>query len=64
MWQLSVYRCWTLIVFWCWIAAAIYVARFWQGKWRQMRVIEVESKTVTHLAVGHSREGGNPAIER
>jgi MATE family multidrug resistance protein len=38
--KLGVYGCWMLVVFWCWIAAAVYVARFWQGKWRRMRVIE------------------------
>jgi MATE family multidrug resistance protein len=40
VWRLSVYQCWTLIVFWCLIAAAMYVVRFCQGKWRRMRVIE------------------------
>jgi MATE family multidrug resistance protein len=40
VWHLSVYQCWTLIVFWCLIAAAMYVVRFLQGKWRRMRVIE------------------------
>jgi MATE family multidrug resistance protein len=41
VWRLNVYGCWTLIVFWCLIAAVIYTIRFWQGKWRRMRVIEV-----------------------
>jgi MATE family multidrug resistance protein len=45
VWHLSVYQCWTLIVFWCLIAAAMYVLRFWQGKWRRMRVIEVDDDT-------------------
>jgi MATE family multidrug resistance protein len=45
VWQVSVYGCWVLIVFWCLLAAVIYVLRFWQGKWRGMRVIE------THVAV-------------
>jgi MATE family multidrug resistance protein len=40
VWHLSVYQCWTLIVLWCLIAATMYVVRFWQGKWRRMRVIE------------------------
>jgi MATE family multidrug resistance protein len=40
VWQLSVYGCWTLVVLWCLIAAVVYVLRFWQGKWRRMRVIE------------------------
>jgi MATE family multidrug resistance protein len=42
VWQLNVYQCWTLIVFWCLIAAAMYVVRFWHGKWRRMRVIEAQ----------------------
>src|SRR5262249_22810841 len=41
VWHLSVYGCWTLIVFWCLIAAVLYVIRFRQGRWRQMRVIEM-----------------------
>ncbi len=40
VWQASVFRCWNLIVLWCLTAATIYAVRFWQGKWRQMRVIE------------------------
>jgi MATE family multidrug resistance protein len=42
VWRLNVYHCWTLIVFWCLIAATMYVVRFLRGKWRRMRVIEVE----------------------
>jgi multidrug resistance protein, MATE family len=42
VWKLSVYGCWTLIVFWCLIAAVTYVVRFRQGQWRQMRVIETK----------------------
>ena len=41
VWRLSVYGCWALITFWVWIAAATYVVRFAQGKWRKMRVIEM-----------------------
>jgi multidrug resistance protein, MATE family len=40
VWHLSVYGCWVLVVLWVWIAAATYLVRFRQGKWRQMRVIE------------------------
>jgi MATE family multidrug resistance protein len=40
VWNLDVYGCWTLIVFWCLIAAVTYAARYRQGKWRAMRVIE------------------------
>ena len=41
IWKLNVFGCWTLVVFWCWIAAVTYTIRFWQGKWRAMRVIEM-----------------------
>ncbi len=34
--------CWTLITLWVCSAALIYLARFLQGKWRAMRVIEPE----------------------
>jgi MATE family multidrug resistance protein len=40
VWHLSVYGCWVLVVLWVWIAAATYLVRFRQGKWRRMRVIE------------------------
>jgi MATE family multidrug resistance protein len=40
VWRLDVYGCWVLITIWITIAAAAYAFRFWQGKWRQMRVIE------------------------
>jgi MATE family multidrug resistance protein len=40
VWRLSVFGCWALVVLWCLIAAAAYAVRFWQGKWRYMRVIE------------------------
>jgi len=40
VWQFNVFGCWVLITLWVWIAAAIYAVRFWQGKWRRMRVIE------------------------
>jgi multidrug resistance protein, MATE family len=40
VWKLSVFGCWTLVVCWCLIAAVTYMLRFWQGRWRTMRVIE------------------------
>ena len=40
VWKLDIYGCWTLIVFWCLIAAVTYFLRYRQGKWRSMRVIE------------------------
>jgi MATE family multidrug resistance protein len=41
--RLDVYGCWMLITLWVWIAAAIYAARFRQGHWRRMRVIEQDA---------------------
>ncbi len=52
VWRLNVYGCWTLIVVWCWIAATIYVLRFWQGKWRRMRVIEVRDASASTASSG------------
>jgi multidrug resistance protein, MATE family len=43
VWKLGIYGCWTLIVFWCLIAAVTYFLRYRQGKWRSMRVIETSS---------------------
>src|SRR5207253_738770 len=40
VWDTGVVGCWLLVTLWVWLAAAIYFARFVQGKWRQMRVIE------------------------
>jgi multidrug resistance protein, MATE family len=51
VWNLDVYGCWTLIVFWCLIAAVAYVLRFWQGKWRAMRVIEQPEAVSGAMAV-------------
>ncbi len=36
----EIHTCWLLITGWIWIMAAIFTARFVQGKWRNMRVIE------------------------
>jgi MATE family multidrug resistance protein len=41
VWKLNVFGCWTLIVFWCLIAAVTYFIRYRQGKWRTMRVIDM-----------------------
>ncbi|MEX0642680.1 MAG: MATE family efflux transporter [Pirellulales bacterium] len=43
VWRLDVYGCWILITLWMWIGAATYALRFWQGKWRAMRVIEPDA---------------------
>ncbi len=41
VWELGIYGCWVLIVAWVWILGIVYFARFLQGKWRDMRVIEM-----------------------
>jgi multidrug resistance protein, MATE family len=46
-WQTGVVGCWLLVVLWVWLAAAIYLARYLQGKWRAMRVIEVPAAGIT-----------------
>jgi MATE family multidrug resistance protein len=52
VWQLSVYGAWTLIVFWCLLAAVTYLVRYRQGYWRKMRVIEQSAPELTEtLAV-------------
>ena len=38
--------CWLLITLWVCSAAVIYFARFLQGKWRSMRVIEAEGASL------------------
>lgn len=38
----GLYWCWTLVTLWVLSAGFIYLARFLQGKWRAMRVIEPE----------------------
>ncbi len=39
-WHTGIAGCWLLVTLWVWLAAAIYMVRFLQGKWRGMRVIE------------------------
>jgi len=38
--SVGLYGCWWLVTVWVWIVGLIYFARFQQGRWRQMRVIE------------------------
>jgi hypothetical protein len=55
VWELNIYGCWTLVVFWCWLAALTYLVRFWKGKWRQMRVIEMDRpETASPLVAAES----------
>ncbi|MBX3420338.1 MAG: MATE family efflux transporter [Pirellulaceae bacterium] len=41
VWQFGIYGCWALIVAWVWALGIIYLLRFIQGKWRDMRVIDM-----------------------
>lgn len=43
VWNSGIYQCWVIIVGWVWILGLIYLARFMQGKWKKMRVIEMSS---------------------
>lgn len=38
----GLHGCWLLITAWIWLLGTIYLARFLQGRWRLMRVIEPE----------------------
>jgi MATE family multidrug resistance protein len=39
-WSFGVFGCWAIITAWVWIVGTIFLIRFLQGKWRDMRVIE------------------------
>jgi multidrug resistance protein, MATE family len=41
VWNLEIYGCWAIMVGWVWSLGIIYFLRFLQGKWKQMRVIEM-----------------------
>jgi MATE family multidrug resistance protein len=57
-WGFGLYWSWTLITFWVLSAGFIYLARFLQGKWRTMRVIEPEFvEAEVPEAVGAGVEG-------
>ena len=62
VWRLSVFGCWTLIVFWCLIAAVTYVLRFRQGRWRTMRVIEAGSAPIPDPIVNFVAWAPGPCI--
>jgi multidrug resistance protein, MATE family len=41
VWQLGVYGCWVIITAWVWGLGLMFLGRFRQGAWRNMRVIEM-----------------------
>ena len=38
----GLYACWAVLTGWVFANGVIYALRVWQGKWRDMRVIEAE----------------------
>jgi MATE family multidrug resistance protein len=49
---------WSVLVVWIVALAAIYAARFWQGKWKQMRVIEPPVEDLAaNTSSGEGRNG-------
>ena len=47
--------CWSILTIWIVVLACGYILRFWQGKWRRMRVIE------THVDDDDDSDDGVPA---
>jgi len=41
-WQLGIYGCWVVIASWVGLMGVVFMWRFLGGKWRSMRVIELE----------------------
>jgi MATE family, multidrug efflux pump len=40
VWKMGIYACWTVVTCWVCTMGVIYLGRYLQGKWRNMRVIE------------------------
>lgn len=47
MFGAGLHICWCLITVWVWALGTIYLVRFLAGKWRSMRVIEMEPAVAT-----------------
>ena len=43
VWGAGVYSCWNLITAWVWLVGLIFFLRFVQGKWKDMRVIDMDT---------------------
>jgi MATE family multidrug resistance protein len=54
--KLGIYWCWAIVTLWVWALGLTYLARFQQGAWRRMRVIE----QTHHQGPGH--EIGSPSV--
>lgn len=67
VWHLGVYGCWVIITGWVWGLGLIYLMRFRQGKWRQMRVIEMQGANSNSMSHGSgmdvSSNSHSPAID-
>ena len=42
--NVGVFGCWALITAWVWILGVVFLVRFMQGRWRDMRVIETRAE--------------------
>ncbi len=56
IWHLKIFGCWALMVAWVWSLGIIFLWRFLQGQWRDMRVIEIVN-TVEVVDVGSESRG-------
>ncbi len=60
--HLGIYGCWAIITVWVWLLGLIYVARYRQGKWKSMRVIDqVHHGPSLHDATSDAQTNGELA---
>jgi len=52
--------CWTVLTVWICLLGLIYLARFLQGRWRQMRVIEAVPEE--DLVLSKDQTPGEPIV--
>lgn len=48
--KLGIFACWVLITAWVCVFGLIFLARFMQGKWKSLRVIEMQHPIVPQIA--------------
>ncbi len=59
--DLGLYYCWSVVTIWVWLLGVIYGARFLQGRWQSMRVIEAEPLEIVNDPASAACYGGNEA---